>query len=304
MSLACAGHVGKTKWDGTIQTKILKDMNCNKVNEFSIVSFLQSHGIEPARVGTKEVWYLSPIRVENTPSFKVDIRLNRWYDHGLGQGGKLVDLGIRILGISVKEFLRIMERNQFGEVNISKSPSSTEPRVILERVKELEHAALLRYLIFRNITLPVARSYCSEVHYSINDRRFFGIGLKNDVGGMEIRNPYFKGCIGKKGITSIPSESSNFVLFEGFFDFLSGVQIGLVSKAESIIVLNSVNQLASAITLLGQVSPKSIKVFFDNDHSGKSCFTSLRHEFPFAEDQSSYYSNFKDLNEMIIKAEI
>lgn len=278
-------------------------MNCNKVNEISIVSFLQSQGIEPARVSTKEAWYLSPIRVENTPSFKVDVHLNRWYDHGLGQGGKLVDLGIRILGISVREFLLIMARTHLSETGISKSRRSTEPRIVLEKVKEIEHAALLKYLIFRNITLPVARSYCSEVHYSVNDRRFFGIGFKNDLGGMEIRNPNFKGSIGQKGISSIQRESSSFALFEGFFDFLSAVQMGCLSNGESIIVLNSVNQLTAALTLLSQVSPKSIKAYFDNDNAGWSCFSSLRHEFPFAEDQSFGYSNFKDLNEMIAKTE-
>jgi hypothetical protein len=274
-------------------------MNCNKVNEISIVSFLQSQGIEPARVSTKEAWYLSPIRVENTPSFKVDIHLNRWYDHGLGQGGKLVDLGIRILGISVKEFLLIMARTHLGETGISKSRKSTEPRIVLERVKELEHAALLKYLIFRNITLPVARSYCSEVHYSINERRFFGIGFKNDLGGMEIRNPYFKGCIGSKAIASIHRDTSCFSMFEGIFDLLSAVQLGLVSESESIIVLNSVNQLTAAIKFLGSYSPSQLKVFFDNDPAGRSCFSSLKQKFPIAVDQSPFYSNYKDLNEMI-----
>jgi hypothetical protein len=274
-------------------------MNCNKVNEISIVSFLQSQGIEPARVNTKEAWYLSPIRVENTPSFKVEIHLNRWYDHGLGQGGKLVDLGIRILGISVKEFLLIMARTHLGETDISKSQRSTEPRIVLERVKELEHAALLKYLIFRNITLPVARSYCSEVHYSINERRFFGIGFKNDYGGMEIRNPYFKGCIGSKAIASIHRDTSYFSMFEGIFDLLSAVQLGLVSESESIIVLNSVNQLSAAIKLLDSYSPRRLKVFFDNDPAGRSCFSSLKQRFPIVDDQSLFYSNYKDLNEMI-----
>jgi hypothetical protein len=120
---------------------------------------------------------------------------------------------------------------------------------------------------------------------------------------MEIRNPYFKGCIGSKAIASIHRDTSCFSMFEGIFDLLSAVQLGLVSESESIIVLNSVNQLTAALTLLSRVSPKSIKAYFDNDNAGRSCFSSLRHEFPFAEDQSFCYSNFKDLNEMIAKTE-
>lgn len=273
-------------------------MNCNKVNEISIISFLQSQGIEPVRANARDAWYLSPIRIENTPSFKVDVQLNRWYDHGLGQGGKLIDLGIRLLGVTVKEFLDLMQRTEFVQIKINKQNKHEDTVITLKQIKPIEHAALLKYLIFRNIPLAIARNYCAEIHYTIDENRFFGIGFKNDVGGIEIRNPYFKGCIGSKSITSILRDTQSFALFEGVFDFLSAIHLGIISDSESVIVLNSVNQLRTAITLLNSYSATSIKAFFDNDQAGRNCFSSLKFEFPFSKDCSSLYADYNDLNEM------
>jgi len=276
-------------------------MNCNKANEISIVSFLHSKGIEPVRTTKRELWYLSPIRTERTPSFKVDIPLNRWYDHGLGQGGKLVDLGIRLLGITVKEFLKNIQQSQFNSTIKSAPVHQNNNSIELLEIKVIENLSLLKYLIFRNISLPVARLYCQEIHYKVNTERFFGIGFTNDCNGFEIRNPYFKGCINSKGITSYIKKVNQFSLFEGFFDFLSALQIGLISDDESVIVLNSVNQIHFAIAIINEYSPTNIRVFFDNDLAGAKCLQSIKSHFSFAIDESIAYREYKDLNEMICK---
>ena len=52
-----------------------------------------------------DYWYLSPLRLEKDPSFKVNRKLNVWYDHGIGKGGNLIDLGILLFNCSVSEFL-------------------------------------------------------------------------------------------------------------------------------------------------------------------------------------------------------
>lgn len=276
-------------------------MNCNKANEISIISFLQSQGIEPVRTTKREMWYLSPIRTERTPSFKVEILLNRWYDHGLGQGGKLVDLGIRLLGITVKEFLEIIQKSQLNSTINSEPVHQNSNSIELLEIKVIENSSLIKYLIFRNISLPLARLYCREVHYKVNSGRFFGIGFRNDCGGFEIRNPYFKGCIHSKGITSYIENVNHFSLFEGFFDFLSALQIGLISDDESVIVLNSVNQIHFAIAIIKKYSPTNIRVFFDNDLAGAKCLQSIKSHFSFAIAESIAYREYKDLNEMICK---
>ena len=56
-----------------------------------------------------DYWYLSPLRNEKSPSFKVNRTKNLWYDHGIGKGGTLVDFGILYYRCSVKEFLAKLE---------------------------------------------------------------------------------------------------------------------------------------------------------------------------------------------------
>lgn len=275
-------------------------MNCNEANNMSIVSFLQSQGIEPVKIRQRDVWYLSPLRVESTPSFKVDMVINRWFDHGIGQGGKLIDLGIRLLNLSVKEFLSQLESN--GCIpSTSQLNKAEERKLSINAVRSIQHSSLIQYLIFRNIPLPIANAFCVEVHYSIDSKKFFAIGFNNDRSGYEIRNKYFKGCLGSKGITSIIKGENEFSLFEGFFDMLSAIQLGLVSSRQSIVVLNSVNQIQHAIQLLNRYTPKRIQTFFDNDLAGRDCLDSLRAFYPFVDDASEAYSGFKDLNEMISK---
>lgn len=50
--------------------------------QLDLVDYLASLGHQPQKVRNQDHWYLSPLREEKNPSFKVDRRLNVWYDHG------------------------------------------------------------------------------------------------------------------------------------------------------------------------------------------------------------------------------
>jgi len=85
-------------------------LQCKTAREISIVEFLKKNECSPLRENQKEAWYLSPIRKESTPSFKVSKILNRWYDHGLGKGGNIIDLVIEMKHqCTVQESLAILE---------------------------------------------------------------------------------------------------------------------------------------------------------------------------------------------------
>ena len=62
-------------------------MDCTTAREISIVSTLSRLGHFPDRESEREVWYLSPFRKEAQASFKVNKRINRWYDNREGVGG-------------------------------------------------------------------------------------------------------------------------------------------------------------------------------------------------------------------------
>ena len=287
-----------------------RKMNCQEANEMSITNFLLSQGFEPKRISGNNYWYLSPLRNESTPSFKVDITINRWYDHGVGTGGKLVDLGIRLFEVDVSEFLEKIKSQNFPDSFSFQKPESQSAITVIKKVKKLENKALLSYLSDRAIhPLWVAENFCQEIYFSVHAKNYFGIGFKNDLEGYEIRNKYFKGCIGHKAITTILSNSQSktdaktFVLFEGFFDFLSGFKEGEITNF-SYIILNSVNQIPHAVSELQRHCPENVVAYFDNDEAGKKCFAVLKSAFPKAIDHSNRYEEFKDVNEKAIHTKL
>mgnify|MGYP001509848059 CR=1 FL=1 len=64
----------------------------NDLKNISIRQFLARRGILPKYERNGYGMYLSPLREERTPSFKVDYVQNLWYDFGLGEGGTLLTL--------------------------------------------------------------------------------------------------------------------------------------------------------------------------------------------------------------------
>lgn len=276
-------------------------MNCKEANQIPIEAFLRSLGIEPKSASGNSLWYLSPLHKENKPSFKVDTKINCWYDHGIGKGGTLVDLGTQINKVSIDKFLESITRK-------ANSFSFHQPRIVekIERptiteIKPLQNSKLLSYLSKRCIPIKVAQHYCEEIYFNSKEKRYFSIGFKNDSSGYEIRNPYFKGCLDKKDITSINADPIRICLFEGFIDFLSAIRLMDNLSKSSIIVLNSINMIERAKSKLNERSPGfNLEVYFDNDEAGKRGFEFLKGAFPQAIDQSSYYAGFKDLNEMLV----
>lgn len=57
-----------------------------------LTDFLARLGHEPVRRSSNELWYLAPYRGERTPSFRVNVAKQLWYDFGLGKGGDIFTL--------------------------------------------------------------------------------------------------------------------------------------------------------------------------------------------------------------------
>jgi DNA primase len=83
-----------------------QQVSLTAVKETDMVDYLFALGYEPAKIRNVDYWYISPLRNEKTPSFKVNRRLNKWFDHGLGKGGNLIDFGIEYYQCSVSDFLQ------------------------------------------------------------------------------------------------------------------------------------------------------------------------------------------------------
>jgi hypothetical protein len=71
-----------------------KLFTCARAKEVDLVDYLFSLGYRPTKIRNNDYWYLSPLRHESKASFKINRKLNAWYDFGLGKGGDLIDFGI------------------------------------------------------------------------------------------------------------------------------------------------------------------------------------------------------------------
>lgn len=259
-------------------------MTIAEAKQLRIVDYLASLGYHPQSVTSKQYWYLSPLRDERTPSFKVNDRLNEWYDFGAATGGDLVELGKYLYRTnSVSEVLAYIGRHEnAAPIQRVRIPGTT-PRPVEADMKDvlvvpLQHHALLSYLQSRGIDGDIGRMFCREVHYELRKRRYFALAFGNASGGYEVRNPYYKGCIRCKDISVIRhshGETQNRVcVFEGFMDFLSyltlkqaGDDTVCIDTPCDYLVMNSVNNLKKALEHL-QVY-EEIHCYLDNDLAGQ-----------------------------------
>lgn len=269
-------------------------------NYISIKQYLDNKGIHQVKDRGYYGMYLSPLRSDSDPSFKVDYDKDLWYDFGTNEGGSIVDLVMKLESCSLAEAFRQLENSFSFHRNdtpiVSTKSANRESSITITDIKPLTHPALLDYLKERNINTDIAKQYCSEVHYSIADKPYFAVGFRNDAGGWELRNRYFKGSTTPKNITTINNGNDVAMVFEGFIDFLSYLSLKQnASPAIDSAVLNSIANLPKAIPFLQTY--QTIHVFFDNDEAGKRAVQCLSPVCKEVIDQSVFYRNHKDLND-------
>lgn len=270
------------------------------IKRLPIRTYLAERGLRPTKDNPRYGLYLSPLRKEHTPSFKVDYVQNLWYDFGLGAGGSIIDLVMRLERCDFMQALRLLDRDNRIPMVVP-VPLSVPPTVSALRMLSdipLRHPALAGYLSSRGIIPDMALGHCREVHYAVGGRNYFAVGFRNDAGGWELRSERFKGCVSPKHITTIDNRSDTVVAFEGFMDFLSYLSMKpnewpYINAA----VLNSVVNLPKAIPFLNRHA--TIHAFFDNDEAGCKATADLKRLCPNSSviDRSHLYREHKDLNE-------
>lgn len=272
----------------------------NAIKNISIKSFLAKQGIDPIQERGGYGMYRSPLRDEQTPSFKVDYNQNLWYDFGMGEGGSVIDLVMRLERCDFREAVDKLENNNSFSFHREEAAQLVPSTMQITSIKPLQDARLVDYLQNKRcIDINIAREYCREVHYTTNGKPFFAIGFQSDGGGWELRNEYFKGSISPKGITTIRSGSPTCMLFEGFMDILSYLTLKKVEHpAVDVVVLNSVNNLNHATGYLSL--HQTIHCFLDNDEAGRRAMAAVEKLGRETIDQSPFYRNHKDLNEYVV----
>lgn len=272
-------------------------MNIVQAKQVDMVDYLSRLGHHPAKVRKDDYWYLSPLRVEKTASFKVNRKQNVWFDHALGKGGNVIDFAIQYHNCSVKEILQKLESNFSFHQQPALAVVPEEPQIKIITEKHLQSISLLRYLKQRRIAESIAKKYCREVIFSLHDKRYTAIGFKNNDGGFELRNNWFKGSSSPKAVTSIENSSADLTVFEGFFNFLSHQTIHQQQtlSRSNFLILNSTAFFEKSRRLMEQ--HQHIKLFLDRDNGGQRCTKQALEWSKKYNDESHLYKGYNDLNE-------
>jgi len=199
-------------------------MNCKQANtQISIRNVLESFSLFPSKGNSKTAFYFAFDREEKTPSLLVNFIKNIAFDFGTGKKYDIVSLVQGIKQCSVSQALEYLSLFDFSFNEQIYNVTKDESRYEILSISEVKHNALIQYLKERRIENNI--HLLKEIHYKISDKKYFGIGFKNDTGGYEIRNKYSKICIGRKDITTIKNNSNKLRIFEGFMDYLSFIQM-------------------------------------------------------------------------------
>lgn len=301
----------------------MKNLSITEAKQIDLVDYLASlgHYPDPKMSNSRDYWYLSPLpgRNEKTPSFKVDRKLNLFYDFGIGKGGSIIDFGMQYHGCTIPELLdRLLTtfsshrdhsptlQRSTGDTQASArsypaTPASEEKKIRIVSAGPITSPALFHYLSQRKIPLELAQAYCGEVRYKLRGKQYYAIGFANDARGYELRNPYFKGSSSPKSITFFDNGAPQVAVFEGFFSFLSFLTLHQNRELPptNLLVLNSLSFFEKSRSLMEKHG--TINLYLDRDTAGMKRTAQVVKENSPYKDCSILYQDYKDLNQWLVQ---
>jgi len=287
----------------TIQAREIKDT-------VSIVDLLSRLGYEPVKIHGQESKYFSMLHTETIPSFYVKDPLGVWYDQGLGKGGTIIDFGLAYWSLPFQETLEKIVQvcgtnlplvNYDRQENARKRSAVKIPHYEIEDIKPLgNNPQITDYLNYRGIW-QAAQGSLREVYYYVEDQKkqrkyFFAAGWQNELGSWEVRNKYFKGCLGHKAISFIAGDENRLAVFEGYLNYLSWLTDN-PGADDSVLVLNSIALLNTAAKKAQSYS--NVAIYFDRDQAGHNATLELVKLLPQAKDHSAIYDGHNDYNDKL-----
>ena len=270
----------------------------------------------------------SPFRDERTPSFHILPPGYGWKDFGDGSGGGVIDLVMRLKACSRAEALRVLAGIRAGErlpgirASVSSAgssrPHTSQLKVV--GVSPVTLPSLLSYARNRGISDPVLQSYCREVlvRSPRGDSARPFLAFPNGAGGWVLRSGA-AGRAGKRCTCSAPTflgpdgkavtepRSGAVALFEGFFDFLSFLQLRSPEDpvpGMDVCVLNSVTNVDKAMGFV--LGHTSVNLWLDNDEAGRQAAGKVASEvlsrvhWAQVYDHAYEYGGFKDVNDYLL----
>ena len=255
--------------------------------------------------------------VTDNEKFSVDEK--GYYDFKAGKGGKIIKAVMQMEGKNWLEAVNFLK--DFSNTTISQSaqtardrrPAPTQhsntPHSVITNIVVPNNDKLLEYFAQRGISKEILQQYTQQVHYrNIKENKdYFGIGIPNQSGGYDIRNPYIKAKVGASDMTVIPGTRNEAVVFEGMTDMLSYLQMAKDNgkpNDRTLVVLNSVTNTGTFIERFKNYTGK-IHLFLDGDKAGDDATQSVLNNLKNSMDKRGNYGigkgEINDLNDYHLK---
>src|SRR5690606_310131 len=222
-------------------------------------------------------------------------------------GGPLIDLFLKLnpsyeISQALQEISTVSGQSfsfQQQPISLEENKQENDRKIKILKIKPLgNNQALTDYLNLRNIGLGTAKKFCREVYYSIGDKKYFGLGNRNE-NGWSIRNKYWKGC-SAQGYSLYPHGAKQLDLFEGIFDLMSYVELNKhAGVRKDFMVLNSLGNLNDAFPIIEEYN--QVNLYLDRDDAGRKATLLLLDTFNHCQDLSSISLPYKDLNEYLLE---
>lgn len=258
----------------------------------------------------------SPFRDERTPSFHILSNGYAWKDFGDGSGGGVIELVMRLENCGRETAIgRLRQIREQGTVftaippHRERLPLERRPALSVYSAGPVSSGELIEYATSRGISREIFSAYCCEVTMRSGRRFYPYIGFPNSDGGYVLRSHQGKRCtsafptfISTEGVLCSSPSSGRVAVFEGFFDFLSLLQLcGRTVPDCDVCVLNSVTNLDKALPFI--LSHGYVETYLDNDEAGRKATERIRAgvlaRTGRMDDMSCHYSGFNDVNDYL-----
>ena len=258
-----------------------------------------------------------------TDNEKFSVDEKGYYDFKAGKGGQIFKAVMELEKKTWKEAVEFLK--DFSNTTISQSVKNQKaenkrltptqhytekaPSTKITQVTVPNNDKLLEYFAGRGISKEILQQYAQQVHYRNNSdgKNYFGIGLRNQSGGYDVRNLYVKAKVGASDISIITGTRNEMVVFEGMTDMFSYLQMAKDNgkpNDRTLVVLNSITNTGTFIEQFENYTGK-IHLFLDGDKAGNDATQNILNNLKNSIDQRGAYgigkSEVKDLNDYHLK---